>query len=264
MPSEPRRERHPGDQLTVHAAVKGYVAAALVGLGWIWAATLLATRRHLTGNYEVMPTAPLLWGNLGLPAAGLLFALSAGMLVAILCGYVVRTKGAVRSAVAWLAISWAIPVLDGFRVVGLPIPMTFLEPLLLASVTGAAVGELAEIFHAPLWRGRDSGTGWFAAVGLAAILLGGWWYHQGQQAYDNYLLGYNDFGHFAWRVANTWAGRGFARDARPVALLGSPQSRLGPPGAAMGSVARSAVVFLPSGDLLGGPVAGDLMELRGS
>ena len=168
-------------------------------------------RHHLTGNYDVMPTAPLLWGNVALPALGLLFALSAGLFgldPLWLPGPKAGTS--MGSPVRWLTISWAIPVLDLLRFAGVPIPMTFLEPLLLAGVTGAAAGALAETFHDPLLRWpAEAGTVWFAAVGLLAILLGGWWYHQGQQAYDNYLLGYNDFGHFAWRVANTWAGRGF-------------------------------------------------------
>ena len=92
LPSEPRCERHPGDPVPVGPAVKGYIAAAMVGVGWTWAVTLLATRHHLTGNYDVMPTAPLLWGNVGLPALGLLFALSAGLLASILCGCLVRRQ----------------------------------------------------------------------------------------------------------------------------------------------------------------------------
>ena len=58
---------------------------------------------------------------------------------------------------------------------------------------------------------RDRGTAipWRAVVWLLAVSCCGWWYYEAQQAYDNYLLGYNDFGHFGWRVANTWEGRGF-------------------------------------------------------
>jgi uncharacterized membrane protein len=168
-----------------------------------------------------MPTAPLLWGNAGLPIAVLLFALSVGVLAAILCGRLVRTKERLWvPPVCWLTISWAIPLLDLLRFAGVPIPMTFLEPLLLAGVTGAAAGELAEIFDAPLLgRRRDSGILGFAAVGLLVILFGGWWYHQGQEAYNNYLLGYNDFGHFALRVANTWAGRGFLLETPGLAAF---------------------------------------------
>ncbi|MHB8903307.1 MAG: DUF2079 domain-containing protein, partial [Thermoguttaceae bacterium] len=50
---------------------------------------------------------------------------------------------------------------------------------------------------------------WAWVVWMAALLLGGWWYLQAVEAYDHFLLGFNDFAHFGQRVANTWAGRGF-------------------------------------------------------
>ncbi len=106
--------------------------------------------------------------------------------------------------------SWLIPILDLLRIEGVSIPMTFFEPLLLAAITGAAAGATADVFHAAAQRTRlPFAIPWRAIVWLLAVPCCGWWYYQGQQAYNNYLLGYNDFGHFGWRVANTWEGRGF-------------------------------------------------------
>jgi uncharacterized membrane protein len=189
--------------------LKGYIAAVMTGIGWIWAVTLLATRCHETGNYTLTPTSPLFWGNFGAPAPGVLFALSVGIFLAIDCGYVVRSKNRFCTPpVCWLMVSWLIPALDLFRLAGTSIPMTFLEPLLVAGVTGAAAGWLADLFYATPQAGRQSSV-LPLAVCLLAILSFGWWYHEAQQAYDSYLLGYNDFGHFGWRIANTWEGRGF-------------------------------------------------------
>jgi len=42
----------------------------------------------------------------------------------------------------------------------------------------------------------------------AASLAATWWYWQAATSYADYMLGFNDFGHFAQRVANTAAGRG--------------------------------------------------------
>jgi uncharacterized membrane protein len=45
-----------------------------------------------------------------------------------------------------------------------------------------------------------------------AVACGAWWYYQAAAAYNDYLLGFNDFGHFGWRVASTWQGRGFLQE----------------------------------------------------
>jgi uncharacterized membrane protein len=207
----------PVNQRSISPAILGYAAGALIGLGWIWAATLLATRHHLTASYGVISTAPLLWGSVGLPASSLVFAIGVGVCLAIMCGHAVRTQASFWILpVRWLMCSWLIPGLDLLRLFGAPIPMTFLEALLLAGITGAAAGELADVFFEKRQPcGRGSASIWFLAIGTLAILCCGWWYFDGQRAYDNYLLGYNDFGHFGRRIANTWEGRGF--------LLESPE-----------------------------------------
>jgi len=96
---------------------------------------------------------------------------------------------------------------------GARIPTTFLEPLWLSFVTGMAV---AEIVRAAPWAdslSRVSGRRvWLTAVWVLTVGAAVWWYLQGQRAYDDYLLGYHDFGHFARRVVNTWEGRGFLKE----------------------------------------------------
>ncbi len=218
------------------------VLAIFAAAGWVWAVTLLSAREHLAGLYCVLAAAPPLWGMFTLGNAGLLAACVAGTLWVAGCRRVARTSGrAFPSCTRWLLVAWMVPVADGLRLAGWEIPYSFFEPILIAGVTGAAAQEIARRIELRTAAGRSDlasqssrpgskednsahanvrlesltyglargGTKWLAAVWVLAVACGGWWYHQAQQAYDNYLLGYNDFGQFAWRVANTWEGRGF-------------------------------------------------------
>lgn len=208
---ECRSSRPLSDHSSIAAAGKVYLAAAIGAVGWTWAIAILATRLHLTGNYDVLPMAPPLWGILSLPASYVLFVLGVGLVAAIVCGHAVRTTGCFWAPpIRWLMGSWLIPGIDLLRLAGVPIPMTFLEPLFLAAVTGTAAGAMADVSRDATQRLRPRpAIPWTAVVWLMAILCCGWWYYEGQRAYDNYLLGYNDFAQYGWRVANTWEGRGF-------------------------------------------------------
>lgn len=188
-----------------------YIVSILAGLVWTWAAALLATRHHLVGTYGVIPGAPWFWGPVALPVPLLALILVLGFLVAQLCLRYARTsQQRFPRAFAWLLISSVIPMLDLFRLLGSDVPLTFIEPLLLAAITAMAVGEMIAVLPVPSGvQERIASVPWWAVVWGMAILLGIWWYRQSVDAYDHFLLGFNDFGHFGQRVANTWSGRGF-------------------------------------------------------
>lgn len=191
-----------------------YVPAILGGIGWTWALTLLVLRHHLVLVYEVFCPVPPAWGCLAVSGGGLLLASCVGAALAIGGGYVGSTRRqAFPQPTRWLLGAYAIPALDLLRLFGWAIPATFLEPLWLALVTGAAAGATAgDLGIRPGIRQRLDRVPWFAVVLAVAVAAGGWWYHQGQQAYRDYLLGFNDFARCGWRVANTWEGRGFLMD----------------------------------------------------
>ncbi len=159
----------------------------------------------------MLSAVPPLWGAIGLPITTLLLLLAAGLCVAVAAGRVAHVGGRFWAApICWWMCAWLIPALDLLRLGGVPVAMTFLEPLWLAAITGAAAGATVDVLRGSALRPlRPPVIPWRSVVWLLIVFCGGWWYYQGQQAYDNYLLGYNDFGHFGWRVANTWAGRGF-------------------------------------------------------
>ena len=187
------------------------IAAVSAGLCWTWAAALLATRHHLVGTYTVIPGAPWFWGPVALPVPLLLLLLVLGGLLTWLClQYGRASRDRFPRALGWLLFSLLVPVLDLLRLLEFSIPLTFIEPLLLTGVTALAVGEMiAALPVLSRVQERFTSVPWSAVVWVVAIGLGIWWYFQSVEAYGNFLLGFNDFGHFGQRVANTWAGRGF-------------------------------------------------------
>ena len=144
LPSEPRLVSGTlANRCPIAPAIKGCIAAVMAGAGWAWAVTLLATRDHLTANYMVMQSAPPLWGTSACRPRAFFLPLSVAYLAAILAVGLVRAKGRYWvSPVRWLTISWPIPGLDLLRLAGVLVPVTFLEPLLMAGITGAAGGSV--------------------------------------------------------------------------------------------------------------------------
>ena len=170
---------------------------------WLWATSLLATREFWTFNYVVIHDAPPLWG---------FFAISLKQLVTLggVTALVVLALRQPQSAYApkgcrWLGLAILIPILDGARFAGIEIPATFFEPLWLAAITALAIGwshgdKILETTDRP-WP--------WVLIWTSASLACGYWIWEGLRSYDDFLLGFHDFGHFGRRVVNTWNGRGF-------------------------------------------------------
>lgn len=188
------------------------LAASLATVGvWMWAALILSSRVHLIHSYTVVPTVPPGWSVWAASVPATWFALLAGVLLG---GAILRAWrsawGIPASAVAWLGASVIIPVLDLGRMLVPQLPLTFAEPLFLALVTGTATARLWQAARpGVLGDGRVSRVVWPLAVVLGAAAAAAWFFGQSQVYYREFLLGYNDFGHFAARVAATWEGRGF-------------------------------------------------------
>ncbi len=189
-------------------------AAVLAGFGWAWAYGLIATHEHLLEQYYVFCSWPRLWGCIALPA---------GQLALIFCLAVVWTLACLERAnqegrafprpLGWLAVAYVIPLLDVLRIARVPVPLSFLEPLGFIALTGFVAADLAQ-GSSSLERltSRIHRFTWLGLAWLLTVAAGVWWYRQGLAAYDSYLLGYHDFGHFAVRVASTWDGRGFLQE----------------------------------------------------
>jgi uncharacterized membrane protein len=195
------------DQTPLVAAVPAFVAAA----GWFWGLALLAAREHHILDYYVVASAPPVTGFLALSATKLLSLLLLSVALAAVCARLQRPAANPFSRpVRWLLLAYLVPLLDVPRAGGLPIPYTFVEPLLLTWISGAAVASLASHGQGmPAWTSRLPAQTPQAVTWMLTVAAAVWWYLQGCVALDGFLLGYHDFGHFAFRVASTWEGRGF-------------------------------------------------------
>ncbi|MHB8899603.1 MAG: DUF2079 domain-containing protein, partial [Thermoguttaceae bacterium] len=184
----------------------------LAGVGWWWAAGLLANREHWAVTCVVIPTAPPAWGVVALPpGVALLLALAAvGLTWGAFWADSASGHRVVGRATRWLLLGWIIPLVSLLRLAEVPIGRTFFEPLLLAGITGAACRGIASSIERQVGGlpGRWPGLAPALVLVMTAASCG-WWLFQGLGAYDDYLFGYCDFAQYGWRLANTWAGRGF-------------------------------------------------------
>ena len=209
-----RKRKSTAEPLTSHAdSSSPLLMAAIASVGWVWAVALLATRYHLVLGYNVIASAPPLWGFFVLAPWILLAILLTGTVAARFCAFASGHQGRrCGTATTWLLLAYVVPLLDVVRTAGAPIPHTFLEPLLLIFVAGKVVREIVRV--RPRYEASASPDSriWLLVITVLTALAVAWWYYQGRCAYDDYLLGYHDFGHFARRVVNTWEGRGFLKE----------------------------------------------------
>lgn len=199
------------------------VLLAMLACGlWLWAFCLLGAKEHDPLSYFVSQSLPPLWGfigdSLGILAMGLL---GAALLFAGLMDLSRGDSPRIQRLSAELLLCGLVPLADVALTAGLELPGAYLVPIAFALLTGRVVGQI--LGHAPgvarfIPDATFRGSG-LAAVWLLASLLGGWWFWQGCQAYDGFLLGFSDFGHFAVRVANTWEGRGFLQQGPDLPIF---------------------------------------------
>ncbi len=190
--------------------------ALLAFAAWLSAGYLLFSRIHLVYGYDVF-RSEVLWDWRPLVLLGIGASLSVG------AWYAARPIAGSDDPgdpipAAWLFSSAIIPLVEQFRQIafppeGLPDPW-YLEPLFFAFVSGMAAWRTVrrraeQLFPAGRELGSRRPSLWFGGVVLISTTLAGWWFYQGHLAYSDYLLGFQDFGIFARRIANTWEGRGF-------------------------------------------------------
>lgn len=179
---------------------------------WILAASVLSTRTYYVMGYEVgrLLTPALEFVGASLPAlciTGLLGSAWAALRIASQRRRQEDEALSFHSEIL-LAVA-ALPAAANFVEIGMgsELQRTFWELLWIAGWTGASFTSLGRIsiLNDPGIAQRYIG----GVVVLAAALVACWWIAQSIYYHESFLLGFNDFGHFAQRVANTAAGRGF-------------------------------------------------------
>ncbi len=202
------------DAIPTTKAVDWLILLIASGL-WSLSAAAIATRYHLVLLYQTVPTLTPSLEFVGAPIESLLFIGCVSIIwLFFSVDEVKNSRGAVRAS-AVLVMLAALPVLlVVMRMLGAPsIDPTFFEPLWMSFFTGLAVGKLAEntTTREPS-KFRDY-LGHWSVVAIATTLAAIWWYAQSRSYYNNFLLGFNDFGHFTQRVASTSSGSGWLRES---------------------------------------------------
>ncbi len=186
--------------------------SALLALGvvslWMLTAGLLSAR-----VYCVMPYAAIsYWTPLLEPLGCLPTAIPVCLLLAAVWLWLVTGAQNNLRGVLYLLLATAPLVPWLLKVAGIiDVPATFVEIIWLSGWTGASFRELVMAAQARrAWFVRDSNASQRLPAGLWILIAicVVWWYAQSAWYHENFMLGYNDFGHFLQRLHNTLSGRG--------------------------------------------------------
>ena len=179
---------------------------ALVAFLWIATGAALSTRIHLVFSYDTHVTVT--------PALEVLAASNSALLILGISAlaYLLFTRlgpdeNSWRSGLAF-GLTASLPIgLDLARCLidGLPYPALW-EVVWYAVFTGLAFGRLATL---DISTSRLPIGFWRSILNVSTASAFGWWLFQSHLYYKGFRLGFNDFGHFTQRIANTAAGRGF-------------------------------------------------------
>ncbi|GAB5405310.1 MAG: hypothetical protein Aurels2KO_35410 [Aureliella sp.] len=216
--SEPAVGQH--DVAQAWAMLRG-VAIAVV---WLLSVLALSTRTHQVMGYGTLrtlsPSLEPIAADFSVLAVALLvlapwFWLRRNAYTAVERAGPGRWLVAADAMMAGASLPCLISV--GEILIGQELPRLFWEPVLLAGATG---GSYFSIFAARSLLFDDSteneapsnarrNSRWPACVvAFACVAVGGWWFAQADFYHSSFMLGFNDFGHFAQRIANTAGGNG--------------------------------------------------------
>jgi uncharacterized membrane protein len=183
-----------------------------VALLWTCAGAALSSRTQLVFSYETLVSTPPQFEILAASNVALLVLLftATALPVSVYRGRE-NSRQQVRSAIALSALA-ALPLLLVVArcfVESVPLPH-YWEPVWFAAFSGLAAYQI----------GSSTVNGWSDRRAVCRIVLvcfvvvaAAWWYGQSDFYYRNFQLGFNDFGHFTQRVANTAEGRGFLMES---------------------------------------------------
>ncbi|MCA9180825.1 MAG: hypothetical protein KDA51_05210, partial [Planctomycetales bacterium] len=192
------------------AIPRSWYRLGVVGIGLLWfiAATSIASRVHFVMGYSTLAAGPPQLEPLLASNSAWAFAMCT---MGLWCGLALSV-----SREASTRLGWAV----GFLMLALVLPLAamllrmaeigpspyYWEPLWLAGWSGVSFAWLISSWPA-VERSGAALRGWdvgLILLGVCAGTLG--WTWQSIEYYNNFLLGYNDFGHFAQRVVNTANG----------------------------------------------------------
>jgi len=186
--------------------------SASVAFLWVCTGAAISSRTQLVFSYETLVSTPAQYEILAAPNSALIVLfLTATIFPVSVCFWRTETIAAARKGIG-LALIASLPlVLVIARCFSDSVPSPhFWEPIWFAMFTGLAAHRIARSAVIPI---SLSPMFWRFALIAITVLAGAWWYWQSDTYYRNFEIGFNDFGHFTQRIANTAAGRGFLMES---------------------------------------------------
>lgn len=178
----------------------------------VWLATYgaLSTRLNLLLNYASLPTLLPAWEPIGSTLTSL--AIGALFLTLTFRFNAKAPSSAPLQRTSWLLIGAAsLPILGSIlRHVGAA-PSFWQQPHFGELIWFTALSGSALFFYPIDSWGRCRSLTTRPALALLTsfvAIITIFWTYQAWQMHQDFRLGFNDFGHFTWRLANTWNGRG--------------------------------------------------------
>ena len=195
----------PSSSNSAHENLGSYLAAS-VAVFWIATGAVLSTRFHLVLFYETRATVSPALEIFAVSQSAFLVLAITGLFFPILVRYSTQEGpwkfglGCGLAATLPLFLVFLRCVIDA-----VPQPQIW-EAVWFSVFTGFAFGSLSRSCVLPVQISKEY---WHALLGLSTVGAFGWWLFQSHSYYQDYRLGFNDFGHFSQRIANTASGRGF-------------------------------------------------------
>ncbi|MDX1926487.1 MAG: DUF2079 domain-containing protein [Pirellulaceae bacterium] len=193
---------------------------ALLAFAWFVMSLAASSRMYFLTTYQIGKMVEPFWEPFA--ATNLVVAVCFGIAAAWWSGLWLNYQAGCRSqsrTLVYFAFS-IIPLVFWLARVATvePWPAQFWEVIWSAAWTGMSFGDLVRNWtnhHSKFAQTKLPRNNWIEVAALACLtaLAAGWWFSQSVDYYQNFLLGYNDFGHFLQRVANTAAGRGMLRES---------------------------------------------------
>lgn len=188
------------------------VVSLMLAFLWIATGSALASRVHLVFSYDTQTAVP--------PALEIVAVSNVALLVLTLmaalfpwCASRLQDVASVRIGLGLGFLSLLPLLLIVLRCMGVRAPEPAIwEVVWFALLSGLSIGKLVPIS----WPSQHAAAShfpleslWQGLLGFATACAFGWWMFQSHIYYQGFRLGFNDFGHFTQRIANTAAGRGF-------------------------------------------------------
>jgi|694.fasta_scaffold12880_13 uncharacterized membrane protein len=187
-----------------------HVLFAIAAFIWLTMYGALSTRLNLLLNYASLPTLLPAWEPIGATLTSLVIGILFLFIVYRLNAHETILVSLQRASWILLAAT-ALPLLSSIlRHLSLA-PLFWQQPH-FAELLWFAAGSGFAFWFSPV--NRWSWNRWLStklSVGLLSALIAAltfFWTLQAWRQYQDFRLGFNDFGHFTWRLANTWNGRG--------------------------------------------------------